>query len=728
MMRLAKQRRLLVFFILIAIILQVDIYALQDDNKGEAPDPEAAMFPSVSDMFKGGTGAPYLTNYRSNYSFDIESGGLMKNLQNMGSSIWNEFANALFTFQKSIAYLLIVVVYFSYEIDFINVASSSNPFGLGFGDLLDSLMKQLKVSIFDEVANVMILLLGVFYVAKMLRDQKTQVWTAILQTVIILALAMGYMNNPKLILKSIDGFTKDASYAILSGIYESADIRANGGSVAETACADIWTMLVHKPWQILEFGSVQLAAKNEDKLLRLQADSEERRDSVNKLAEKEGIMKPSWGVKRVGMLLLGIIPCLVKAAIIGAVCLLQLAYQFLMMLVAVFGPLVFVMALVPWWGFRALQSWAAKLIGYASMRIIAAFLTALIFTFDMWIFNLLANMKWYLVMLLQLVAIIVVIWKRDKLFDFITVVRSSQYGPGALNKQLRKDANIEGRIAERIRHERGRREDSVFEDSTIAGKGNHKRSESTGTAGGFRGSPALYNIGIGDKPEEGRQIRPDADIQHGEWQIPSESQQDMTGGSLKNLLKLAEEILERQYEASKLEAERKAEKTGNDPAYSYFVQAAMSREQMNLPRFEERQKLAVANDLKRITAAGGQVSEVYAASGDTGKPDVPERPASVVEIRLEPDQLMQAVGAAVPEEQSDRELGRILVSEFNSEYGKKYDERFMENLLRRYGRAQVRDILSRMREIQAKDGRIKNPAGYLTDALRNNARDKVGDK
>lgn len=878
-------------------------------------DPESELYPSITAMFGGKNTSTYLTTYRPNYYFDLKGFSIFKGTDDFDKRILNIIANLLFYVQKGIAYIVIVIVYFSFEIDFINASSPENPFGLGFGSILEKITKNLKVTIFDELMAVMILLLGLFYVAKMVKDQKTQVWVAIIQTVVIIALAVGFFQQPATMLNAIDGVSKGLSESILSGTYKATNKEATAASAATMACNDIWVMFVHKPWQILEFGSVAKAEQYEDSLLRLPPDSEERKDLISSICESnKNLFTPIWGLKRLSAIILSIIPVLAMAAIIALICLLKLGYSFLMILVAVFGVLVFVMALVPWWGFRALQGWASKLVAYGCTGILISFVIALIFTFMTMLYDLSDKLGWFLVVILQLLIIIMVFWKREKIFDFITTFRTAaQHGPNAINKQMRRDANLEGKLSNSVRASRERRQhEETYTRSMRKEKYEVPDSETEDDSSIGRTPPKsnriLYNLGIGDKPEteyysdeksvdnlvnmmetaksilekrfkaekkqedyisaaEGRTPRysdfvknamskddieskfdnkdilavidemkqahkaglnledlypeepemPDkkavkkkmieeeekkAQQEEYEWfisrlngvgkddiplagekQAKTNTAEDLlkpvdkgeentaqkkkvqpenskngieaepvkkdaqtsqksvkddlyyddnrskpsneVSKDYKSLLKLAEEILEKQYENEKQEAERKAERTGKQPEYSYFVQAAMGKEKMNLPKFDERQKLAIANDLKRIYATGGSTDGMRTS---TNRIEM-KRPKSVIEFAARNDRY-EAPSPAV-NVKSLADISKELTREFNADYDKQYDHKFMEKLIAQYGDSNVRKVLDKMKELQLKDNRITNPAGYITDALKNNLRDKVkmgGDK
>ena len=52
---------------------------------------------------------------------------------------------------------------------------------------------------------------------------------------------------------------------------------------AKKAEVVVWDTLVHRPWQIIEFGDIETAEKYEKTILEIPCDTEERTDYVQQM-------------------------------------------------------------------------------------------------------------------------------------------------------------------------------------------------------------------------------------------------------------------------------------------------------------------------------------------------------------------------------------------------------------------------------------------------------------
>ncbi len=710
-MRLLHKK--LLAMLLIACILTTQLVsAAPPETSKKGDDPGESAFPSIEQLFNGRNNSPYLTIYRNNYYLDMKSQSIFKGMDAMEGSISNALANILFKVQVYLTYLLVVIVYYAFEISFFEL----------FSQIFNAIIGELRIAIYDELVLTVIVLLGLFYLIKLMSDQKTQIWMAILQTVVVMAVAFYFLTNPASFLQKVDKLSEDASKQILAGTYKAAEMGSNPDSAVMIVCNDIWMMFVHRPWQLLEFGNVALAEREEAKVLSLPVGSELRKKYVNDFAKDEVHFTSDWGVKRVGFMLLYLLPMLLMFIGIALMSLLILAYQALAIIVAMFGVFIFLLAMIPWFGWRTVQAWATKVIGYGCIKIFISFMLAIIFAFNTAIFKLSDTYGWFVVMILQLVIAAVILWKREEFFGLMTLLRTVPKGANAVNKQMSKDARIEGRISDaakdmtlRKNTERYSKQIRTEDDSLETSEGGYRTARDTTEQRerykGRRSSSA--SAGTSTETYYTEELYKDG----------STSEVDSGSASLKSLMKYAEEILEKQYEASKQASEEKAQKLGKEPEYTPFVQQVMNRESMNIPRFESRELSAVINELRKVLSAGGKPEDLYKKEAYKIADQKVERPANVIELKINGERMV--VNKDSGAQNAPEDMSKLYVQEFNTDYNKNYDPRFMENLIRRYGKEQVRTILDKMREQQIRKGNIKNPAGYLTESLRNSVRETV---
>lgn len=326
---------ILMLVVLFAAVLPAGVYA---------DSPSSAALPRLEDLFDGQNNDTYL-QYRENYKLDLKEPGMFSFSEQAGSMA-NSFANVLFYLQVECGYLLITIFYYAFELDIYGMLSG----------VMETFVAQMKTSLFDELSLLAIVFLGIYFVIKVVQDQKTQVWVAILQTAIIVAIAMYFFTSPAEMLQQVDKGSKAISTSVLTGTYKSVNNGASPDSAVMAACNNIWYIYVHQPWQMLEFGNIEMAKREEQNILKYSPDSEERQEYIEKLSEDEVHFTFGWGWSRIGLILLYLIPILVMFAVIVVLSLLMLAYQVLTLLFTLLGVFVFILALVPFFGMRLIQN------------------------------------------------------------------------------------------------------------------------------------------------------------------------------------------------------------------------------------------------------------------------------------------------------------------------------------------------------------------------------------
>ena len=691
------------------ILLVILIISLFTGSYGY--DPAESAFPKVDEVFGSKNNSPYITDYQYNYYLDMREMGAVERLKHIEAS-FNGMANLLFTLQTYFARLLIIIIYYSYEIDL---------YGL-FSTLIEAVFAEMKVAFFDELSLMAIVLLGIYYLVKTISDQKTQVWVAILQTVLILALALAVFHNPTGMLKRIDDFSKDMSRSVLAGTYKATHQGSSPQSAVIAASNDIWMMYVHKPWQILQFGSIEIAEREQHRILALAPGSKERQTVIEELAKDGKLFSPDWGIKRVGFMMLYMLPMLVMGVIIGALALLILGYQFLTIFFTLGGIFVFIMALIPFFGPRLINNWAAKVIANGFIKVLISFVLAIIFATNAALFSLIGAYGWFVVLILQILIIVVIVWKRKDFVELFTNMRKSVQNGNV--RPARKDINLESRlnryteqISFRKRGAKYSNNTDFDEVETPAGTRLYKRTDS------FKRDeeqPSI-NQAVG-KPD---MVSPELLNDAIEVRLANDGEITHMNDNLRSLIRKAEELLERKFDDEKGEAEERAEKLGKEPEYSPFVRRVQTREELGAQRFDKREVSAVAKSIQIAQQSGGTVDDVY-----TGMRRVEEqkadRPKNLESIKLDISGGSLDLDKNEAYQILEKQTASENADEFNQRYNKQYDKAFFDELFKKYGQENVRVMLDRMKEVEDRDGAmIQNPAGYLTTSLKNNHRDKV---
>ncbi len=692
--------------------------------------PSSSAFSSPLDDIFNSKNANDHIRYRDNYSLDTIDGSMFSLSDSIQNGL-NSLANVLFQVQVVFAYMLITVFYYSFELDIYGMLS----------EVVNTFMHEMKTSIFDELSLIAILILGLFFIVKVIQNQKTQVWVAIIQTALIVAIALYFFNNPMQILKQVDNGSKAISKSVLAGTFKANNSGASPESAVMAAVDNIWSAYVHQPWQMLEFGNMEMAKREENKILSLSPGSKERKEYIKKLAEDEKHFTPDWGVKRLGLQIAYAIPLILIFAVIAIMCFFMISYQVLTILFTLLGAFVLVLALIPFFGMKILQNWAAKIIGFASIKVIICFCIGVMLAFMTAIFKLSDQYGWILTLLLVVISVLSIIWKREALLELFTLIRLTPQNPSMINKQLRKDSNVESRINNFMGSGMsGFRKGKTGNPDEKKSKSDAKKpadtsekikaEESSEAGDGTKKRKAKKSVSSGDKSGSGQSYTgssgnsPNTEASYSG--ILNEMNDDQTedNNNFRQLMKKAEEILQKQYEISKLEAENKADKLQKDPEYSSFVRKADTREALGAPKFEQREIIAVANNLQKIVDAGGSPEELLSRNRTSRSPEDESRPKDVIGLVVNGQQ--QSIDRGEAYKIIVQDAAKDYTNEFNQEYNKKYDDKFFEDLIKRYGQQNVRQILSRMKEVKEKEGNIKNPAGYLTQSLKNSSMENGG--
>lgn len=689
-----KKLRSFLSLLLVGIFLLTPLPAYADS-------PGTAALPRMDTLFDGRNDSPYLNQYRENYALDCVEPGTLSAKEQFENAI-NSLANVLFQVQLNTGYLLVAIFYYSFEIDIYQI----------FSPLLTSFVTEMKTSLFDELSLIAISLLGLYFVIKLIQNQRTQVWVAILQTAIIVAFSMFFFTQPLKLLKGVDSGSKEIARQVLTGTFKATNEGRAPDSAVVAAANNIWQIFVHQPWQMLEFGNVSVAKTQEQRILSMPIGSDERKAYIKEMAKDKKYFTTDWGMKRLGLILLYFIPLLIMFIVIALMCLLMLAYQFLTVLYCMMGVFIFILALIPFFGIQLIQNWFMKIIGAGSIKIVVCFCVSFLLSCVSVLFGTTESYGWFITLLLEVTVIVTIVWKKDELFEMFTALRLAPTNAKALQSKMMRDVNVEQKIHEYASNRRMKKDGTGGGYSS--GHGSHGGGSSSGSGGGGGGGSSGGGGSGGGGSSPGNSYDPSG-------QQPASPPVPPNNDSLRNLMKKAEEILDKMYAVSRADSEERARITGKPPEYTEFVEKVDTREKLGAPRFEQREIQAVADEIQRILKAGGNPEEII-TQGRARQREA-ERPASVMEIVNEPQQLQPAEEKTPPVDYE--KLNEEYTNEFNTLYGRTYDTSFMQGLTRKYGHGNVRQVMDSMVKRQEREGQISNPAGYLTQSLKNRAKEQA---
>lgn len=688
MKKLRSTLFLLIGVLFLTFIPHVPVYA---------DSPGTAALPRMDTLFDGRNDSPYLNQYRENYALDCVEPGTLSAKEQFENAI-NSLANVLFQVQLNTGYLLVAIFYYSFEIDIYQI----------FSPLLTSFVTEMKTSLFDELSLIAISILGLYFVVKLIQNQRTQVWVAILQTAIIVAFSMFFFTQPLKLLQGVDSGSKGIARQVLTGTFKATNEGRAPESAVIAAANNIWQIFVHQPWQMLEFGNISVAKTQEQRILTMPVGSDERKAYIKDMARGKQYFTTDWGMKRLGLILLYFIPLLILFIVIALLCLLMLAYQFLTVLYSMMGVFIFILALIPFFGIQLIQNWFMKIIGAGSIKIVVCFCVSFLLSCVSVLFGTTESYGWFITLLLEVTVIVTIVWKKDELFEMFTALRLAPTNAKALQSKMMRDVNVEQKIHEYAKNRRMKKNGMEYgESGGYEEEISSRRSSYTG--GSRKGSYSGNSFeAIEDKALEASMIQNMA------------NQASQKNEDLRQLMKKAEEVLDKMYAVSRADSEERARITGKPPEYTEFVEKVDTREKLGAPRFEQREIQAVADEIQRILKAGGNPEEII-TQGRARQREA-ERPASVMEIVNEPQQ--QPAEEKTPPVDYEK-LNEEYTNEFNTLYGRTYDTSFMQGLTRKYGHGNVRQVMDSMVKRQEREGKIGNPAGYLTQSLKNRAKEQA---
>lgn len=607
---------------IVLLVLMVIVIFLPCSPVMAASDPMDAASPDIPDLFDISRNPnPHITTYRSNYYLD-DTAGMFSPVENMTNAI----ANVLFSLQQGLCYLLIIAFYYAFEFSIFDL----------FKDLINLFIGNMKGSLYDNVVIIILSTMGIFFFIKQLQRQVVQFWVALIQTVLIVALGIFYFTQPAFILEKTDTATKELSKMVLAGVNNN-----NTTSAVTTASNELWDIFVHKPWQMLEFGDQTLAAQHSDEVLAL-SDSDAREDIFKKL-EDDGKWN-NMGLKRVGFELMYLVPMLITFAILAMLCGLVIMFQFLTMIIFMMGIFIMIVALIPGIGPRMLGQWFSKFVATAATKIILVFFLSLIIAFNKAIFQYAQSKGWLIALILQVIVYVAIFVKRNELIDLFLDIKGTMQNPATAGRLLKmKDPALAGDYLRSNSYRRLKRRDDIGNEeiqynTRQRASGDYETNDNDGRNESYTDNKRVVVQHYADPQSEadsGTTRSYDSNEDFAETMGANSSSPNAQNATYHNEMrqyfKKAEEILEKQLEVLKQEADLKARQTGRPPEYDARVRRAENREKMKQPRFDRNEVERMATKIQAVERNGGRAEDLVPQSTVVQRENR-SNPKSVMEI------------------------------------------------------------------------------------------------
>lgn len=660
----------------------------------------AACFVQAAGLYDGlegdnASGDSHLDNF-DNYYLDMVSVSIFKSPM---SNAYNGIANVIFGGIKGIGAWTVKVVRFALSADVFDMVE----------DAMQPLFGGIKSTIFDELSILMIAAAGGFFLIMLLKRQMTGIVTGIGTVLIVIVLAAVFFNNPMKILSSVNEISTELSGNVLNAPYEAAYGEENSTLSAEDKSAELlWNIIVHKPWQILEFGDTEIAEEYEDEILALPG-GDERDELVEKMNKETGILGNSQ-IEQSDRIINGLfflIFSLIISIIIMACSLLIIGFQIFAIFLGLLGGFVLLLALVPIYGLRLVGRWIVKILSALTVKVALVFaLAVLIVTMD-FVFGLL-NTYGIMTVMFTLISIVLILYiKRKSLFNMFNLT-PGQAMNAALNANFNpvRDAQMEMNSFQNWQRNRdfkkGRKikleNDKLMNEQLKFEKEMRLENQRQEKAEIEEASARINNV-------YASQVR-SMDDNTKNAGIPKEHTEASTRTSVmadgqhvtytKQQREAGIELLRENYSASKEQSETKARSLGKEPEYTTFVKRTDALRAMNPDaEFDRRDVEKMARMVQRTEAAGGTVEDLRRnttandqnvnAANRGRERRLSETPAGThkeTETAGRPERELKPEGSGSEHVRRENNRG---IEYFKNNFGEEKGEKFYYSLSEKYG-------------------------------------------
>lgn len=384
----------------------------------------------------------YLTDYRQNYSIDVKAGFF-----DPVDKMLNRITNILFVIQRifveSVIYLFHEALQFSsYEL---------------FDVILKSFISGMYKTTFGITSSILISLLGIYFVIKMLQQRQVEFWTELAKTIGIVAVATLYFTNPLLLANKVEEASNELTMMIVSSSNKEAitnykdAMEANqergyrpekNTEIITVVANNLWNEYVHRPWRLMEFGDENIADEWQERVLQTSISSDQRKDVIDELEKRTTIDTESMTIKRLGFMIMYLIPLIINVLLMAIFCIAIIGLQFLVTLVFVLGVFIFILALVPSYGTQIIKKWAFNILFLSGTKIVMAFLLMVMLTFNSALYATAGEKGWLYTLLLQLTLYSMIYFFRHKIWGMFLIAKEILPNPQRAVNRLMKTGEL----------------------------------------------------------------------------------------------------------------------------------------------------------------------------------------------------------------------------------------------------------------------------------------------
>lgn len=659
----------------------------------------AAGFVSAAGLYddlEGKAGSDsHLEDY-DNYYLDMVDASFFKN---PGSNILNILANLIFAGIKGLGAWSVSILRFALSTDIFDMVE----------DAMEPLFGGLKTGLFDSLSTLMIGIAAAFFVLMLAKRQVANIASGIGTVIIVLIVTFIFYTSPLGILSAVNDISTDLSSSVLNAPYEAAYGKSGTTkSPADRSAELVWNVIVHKPWQILEFGDTKIANKYQDEILSI-PEGDERKALVENIEKDTGVLsnRQSEQLNRVTTGIFFLVFSLIIFLMMMAIALLIIGFQIFAIFLGLMGGFVFLLAIIPVYGLRLIGRWAVRILSAITVKVALVFAVAILVVTMDFVFGLLDTYGMMAVMFTLIAIVLILYIKRKSLLNLFTLppgqavnaALNTNFNPlseagreansfqtwqrnrtlNKLNKtkleneRMRKEAYIEDK--EKRKQEKIEQEEAMERLNNVYAN----NTESLEPAQNMQ-APAQSNQSISTYS--------DMRVNHNskERQIAYTKQQREAGL----------ELLRENYAKSKEQSETKARSLGKDPEYTTFVKRTDALRAMNPDaEFDRRDVEKMARMVQRTEAAGGTVEDLRRSTTSVALGgEIELNGGQVRRFSDRPDAVDSSrtkTAGNGPERVAETSAGSNVIREprgieyFKSNFGEEKGEKYYHSLSEKYG-------------------------------------------
>lgn len=435
-----KKKLTLLLIIILLILSFFSISIAEDESQFViSGDPISAGMPDIKEVYsKDYNDYVYITDYKENYSIDINAGTF-----DVIDKMLTQVVNILFSLQRALIQALIFMF---------DKALSFSSYEL-FDSILENFISGMYRSTFGVLAGIFLACIGLYFFMKMLQQKQVEFWTGLAKTIVIIAIATLYFTNPLLLAGKVETASNEITKMIVSSsnkkipkytneVIEESRKRSKEKLTITIIANNLWGEYVHKPWRIMEFGNNDVADDWELAILENKKSSEERKKAISNMEEQTGIETKSMVVDRLGFMLMYLIPLTINILLMAIFCIAIIGLQFFITLVFVLGVFVFIVALIPSFGIETVKRWGISIVFLSGMKIILAFILMVMLTFNEALYNTAGEEGWIYALILQLAIYVVMYVFREKIFNIFAVAKEVVANPSKAIERIKRHSEL----------------------------------------------------------------------------------------------------------------------------------------------------------------------------------------------------------------------------------------------------------------------------------------------